>query len=212
MLTAQQIDDTGIYGEDDAQSLWTAFLVQQLRNRGAFVARFKSDDDFRQRVFTLGSIKGLEHLVVLRNPFGASVRAIQDIQAVNPPAPATGGTVGGSKRRGQWPSTRTQPEVAKYLSERTPRYNELVPGCLAGEAKAIKEFKELFGPTAIADAIGNGCQKQNVQQTRTYREEIQPLLKRPPRRPKGWTAPEADTSAIDDYTEGALRNVRAKRK
>lgn len=79
MLTPKQIADAGVFGEDDAQGVWMAFLFHHLRKCGTHVARFLSDEDACQRHFTIGKIDGLGHMMVLRNPFGASVRAVQDI-------------------------------------------------------------------------------------------------------------------------------------
>lgn len=87
-----------------------------------------------------------------------------------------------TRRRGDWPVTRTQPEVARYLSERKAKYDELVPQCLRGAKEAHKEFKKFFGSTAIARALADGCYAQAVCNTQTYKEQIQPVLhSRPPR-------------------------------
>ena len=67
------------------------------------------------------------------------------------------------QRRGRWPRERTQPEVAKYLSERTAKYEELVPLILKGNSEASKEFRDVFGPTAIADGIGDDCYRKAVE-------------------------------------------------
>ena len=100
------------------------------------------------------------------------------------------------QRRGRWPRERTQREVAKYLSERTAKYNELVPPCLAGNPEARRNFLGLFGPKAIADAIGDGCKRQNVGLTQAYRDRIKRVLGG--KRPKDWTPPEQDDSDFDN--------------
>ena len=102
------------------------------------------------------------------------------------------------QRRGRWPSRRTEREVDKYLSERGEQYNRFVPLVLAGDPKATKLFQQTFGPTAIARALGDGCQKQNVQKTQTYQEKIQPLFRKPPRPREGWTLPAQDGSELGD--------------
>ena len=88
------------------------------------------------------------------------------------------------KKRGRWPETRTQPEVARYLSERKAKYDALVPLCLQGDKKAHKEFRKFFGSTAIARAIGDGCYAQAVSNTETYEKRIQPVIQSCP--PEGW--------------------------
>jgi len=85
------------------------------------------------------------------------------------PALARSTTGGGKKARGQWPWIRTNQEVATYMSEQIPKYKELKPGCLAGDAQAIREFKNIFGPTAIARAIGDGCYRKAVENTPSYK-------------------------------------------
>ncbi|NQU74994.1 MAG: hypothetical protein HQ546_01610, partial [Planctomycetes bacterium] len=98
------------------------------------------------------------------------------------------------KRHGLWSVERTQPEVARYLSEQLVKYNELVPRCLAGDPPAIIQFRDTFGPTAIANAIGDGCKKQNVVKTQTYKDKIKPVLIGRP--PKDWRPPARDDSEI----------------
>ena len=100
------------------------------------------------------------------------------------------------KRRGRWPEARTQPEVARYLSERKAKYDGLVPLCLQGDKKAHKEFKEFFGPTAIARAIGDGCYAEAVSNTETYEKRIRPVIQGRP--PEGWEPAERDDEPFAD--------------
>lgn len=100
------------------------------------------------------------------------------------------------KHRGEWPVTRTQPEVARYVSERQAQYNDLVPRCLAKEPLAKERFRGIFGPTAIAEAIGDGCQKQNVAITETYKKRIKPVLNG--KKPLDWQPPEQHDAELDD--------------
>ncbi|MBN2584948.1 MAG: hypothetical protein JXL80_17930 [Planctomycetes bacterium] len=103
----------------------------------------------------------------------------------------------GKRRRGDWPVPRTQPEVARYLSERKAKYDALVPRCLQGDKEGHKAFKRFFGPTAIARALGDGCYGQAVCNTPTYKEQIQPVIQSCP--PKGWKpVAEDDASFADD--------------
>lgn len=76
MLTPEQITEAGIFGEDEAQAVWAAFLVQRLSG-GGFVGRFVREEDACSRHLTVGNIGGLGHLTAIVNPFGASVRAVQ---------------------------------------------------------------------------------------------------------------------------------------
>ena len=110
------------------------------------------------------------------------------------------------KGRGRWPITRTEPEVAHYLSEHAGLYEELVPLVLQGDAEGFKKFKAHFGATAIARAITNkagggeegSCGKSHVQKTAAYRQCVRPLLKTPPDRPKGWQSQE-EKAGLRDY-------------
>jgi len=101
-----------------------------------------------------------------------------------------------TKKRGRWPETRTQPEVARYLSERKPEYNRLVPLCLQGDKKAHKEFNKFFGPTAIARDLGDDCRAQNVSKTETYKKQIKPVIHSRP--PEGWEPAEQDDAPFAD--------------
>ncbi|MDD4889883.1 MAG: hypothetical protein PHU85_08110 [Phycisphaerae bacterium] len=79
MLGATEIAQTRVLGEEDAQGMWCAFLMRRLCEDGAFVGRYENDDDLARNHVRLGGITELTHLTVLRNPFGASVRAIQGL-------------------------------------------------------------------------------------------------------------------------------------
>lgn len=100
------------------------------------------------------------------------------------------------KQRGRWPVTRTQPEVARYLSERRAKYDKLVPLCLQGNKKAHKEFKKFFGSEAVARALGDDCYGQAVQNTETYKKLLQPVIQNRP--PEGWEPAQQDDGAFAD--------------
>ncbi len=100
------------------------------------------------------------------------------------------------KKRGRWPETRTQPEVARYLSERKAKYDKLVPLCLQGDKKAHREFNKFFGPTAIARDLGDDCRPQNVSKTETYKKLLQPVIQNRP--PEGWEPVQQDDGAFAD--------------
>ena len=100
------------------------------------------------------------------------------------------------KQRGRWPVTRTQPEVARYLSELKAKYDKLVPLCLQGDKKAHKEFKKFFGSEAVARAIGDDCYGQAVQNTETYKKLLQPVIQNRP--PEGWEPAQQDDGAFAD--------------
>jgi hypothetical protein len=100
------------------------------------------------------------------------------------------------KRRGRWPVARTQPEVARYLSERRAKYDKLVPLCLQGDKKAHKEFKKFFGSEAVARALGDDCYGQAVQNTETYKKLLQPVIQNRP--PEGWQPAQQDDGAFAD--------------
>lgn len=100
------------------------------------------------------------------------------------------------KQRGRWPETRTQPEVARYLSERKAKYDALVPLCLQGDKKALKEFKKFFGPTAIAQKLGDDCYTEAVSNTETYQKLLQPVLHSRP--PEGWEPAQQDDGGFAD--------------
>ena len=101
----------------------------------------------------------------------------------------------GRQPHAKWTQIRAEREVEEYLSLRAAQYNRLVPGCLAGDEKAKKEFLGAFGPTAIAGALGDGCQKGTVARTGTYKEKCQPVLRG--ETPKGWTPPEQHSPELD---------------
>jgi hypothetical protein len=111
-------------------------------------------------------------------------------------------TAGNSRGRGLWPKSRTEPEVREYWTLKKRLWNDLVTRSLNGDADAITKYKDTFGPTAIARAIGNGCKKQNIAVTDTYKEELQPPVDRKgPKQPKSWTPPKHNKSELDDTIE-----------
>ena len=114
--------------------------------------------------------------------------------AAETPSPAKASSK--PKKRGRWPVTRTQPEVARYLSEHKPEYNRLVPLCLQGDKKAHKEFRKFFGSEAVARALGDGCYGQAVQNTETYKKLLQPVIQNRP--PEGWQPVQQDDGAFAD--------------
>lgn len=140
----------------------------------------------------------VEHLKIIAASVESEVVGAQ-VNAGPPSLPDSARAAGpkAKKGRGKWPKTRTQPEVAKYLSEHMEEYNRLVPQCLDPNKPNIKDFKARFGPQAIADKIGDGCQRQNVERTETYIDKIKPALNGKP--PKGWKPPaEPDSAFADD--------------
>jgi hypothetical protein len=110
--------------------------------------------------------------------------------------------------RGDWPVTRTQPEVARYLSERQAKYDELVPRCLRGDKEAHKAFKKFFGPAAIARALGDDCYAQAVCNTQTYQEQIQPVLHSRP--PRDWKPVEQDNAPFADDIANMRRQATSR--
>jgi hypothetical protein len=115
--------------------------------------------------------------------------------------------------RGDWPVKRTQPEVARYLSERTRQYCQLAQACLDGRRGARKAFVSVFGQTAIARAINRGldgvdrsrpCRNQDVDRTDACKDYIKPLLQKPPCPPQGWKASASAASAADDIVADIL--------
>ncbi|MBN2584565.1 MAG: hypothetical protein JXL80_15995 [Planctomycetes bacterium] len=127
------------------------------------------------------------------------------LAAASAPAQAPADQPGGKRRRGDWPVPRTQPEVARYLSERKAKYDELVPRCLRGDKEAHKEFKRFFGPSAIARALGDGCYGQAVSNTRTYTEQIQPVIQSRP--PAGWKPAAQDDAPFADEIANMRRQT-----
>jgi len=130
-----------------------------------------------------------------------------------PAAPALPDSAGAGpkakKGRGKWPKERTQPEVAKYLSEHMEDYNGLVPLCLdPNKPECVKEFKDRFGPTKIAKEIGDGCYKQAVELTETYIDQIQPVIQGKP--PKGWKPPAEPDSAFADDIANMRRQAEGR--
>jgi hypothetical protein len=132
-----------------------------------------------------------------------------DEQKVAQPAAASG-TGPRRRRRGEWPVTRTEKEVDRYLSERMPQYWQLGQACLDGKKGAVDRFQKAFGPTAIADGINQSlaivekaqrCKKQDVLRTSAYQARIQPLTRTPPCRPEGWRTPEDTDSGAQDILE-----------
>lgn len=127
------------------------------------------------------------------------------LAATSAPVSVSAEPSGRKRRRGDWPVPRTQPEVARYLSGRKAKYDMLVPQCLKGDKKAIKEFKRFFGPTAIAEAIGDGCYAQAVCNTQTYTEQIQPVIGSRP--PEGWKPVEQGDSPFADEIANMRRQA-----
>ncbi len=112
-----------------------------------------------------------------------------------------------ARRRGDWPVTRTQPEVARYLSERGRQYRALAQACLDGRRGARQAFISVFGQAAIARAISERlggsdqsrpCRSQDVDRTEACEACIKPLLQKPPRPPQGWKESDSAASAADD--------------
>jgi len=129
---------------------------------------------------------------------------------VAPAAPQAPGAKDVERSRAQWPVERTEAAVQDYLQSHKTAYRRLGQGCLDGRRGAAEEFRDLFGPTAIARVINDmlgitdpraRCRKQDVSRTPTYRARIRPLLASPPRRPEGWVAPDDGGSPAQDILD-----------
>jgi len=99
-----------------------------------------------------------------------------------------------SSRTAAWPVTKTEGHVSAYLAGKRDLYRKLAQDVLDEMPGAHKKFKKDFGPTAIAEAITRkvgtkthrACSKKDVGKTASYKKQIQPLLRTPPRKPDDW--------------------------
>jgi len=105
---------------------------------------------------------------------------------------------GDKESQHQWRKSRVERGVHQYLKTNKPEYERLVADCLIGEAEATKKFRQLFGPTAIAEALGDNCTKQHISQCIVYQDEIRPVLTKPPVAPKNWQPPDLGDSPLND--------------
>lgn len=112
--------------------------------------------------------------------------------------------------RARWPLERTEMAVRNYLQQHKATYRRLGQACLDGRPEAATEFRNLFGPTAIARGISQGlgitdpaakCRKQDVGRTRTYQAFIRPLMGTPPQRPEAWVAPNETDTGLQDILD-----------
>jgi len=137
-----------------------------------------------------------------------------DVQKVSPeatirtdePAPENGSVEGDAtedvgkvdkESQCKWPKSRVEKGVLKYLKKNNSEYERLVPDCLNGLPETTRQFRELFGPTAIAEALGDHCTKQHVSKCDVYRNEIRPVLAKPPTAPKNWQPPDLGSSPFN---------------
>jgi hypothetical protein len=137
------------------------------------------------------NITDLEYLPAMVAPVVATPPVAQPAEAPGANQ-GTGGKV--KKKECAWPVPKTEAHVAPYLSARKAKYLRLARDVLDERSGAATEFRNEFGSTAIAREITanvgikyhRACRKQDVLKTETYRTIIQPLLRNPPEKPKGW--------------------------
>jgi hypothetical protein len=115
---------------------------------------------------------------------------------------------GGAKDSAGWTAARADATVAGYLKGRKARYMELLPRCLAGEKDALQEFGEVFGPTAIASAVGDGLSRGTVAKTPTYTHLLQPVLNG--KQPQGLDLPAGNDGTINDILANMRRQAGGK--
>jgi hypothetical protein len=84
--------------------------------------------------------------------------------------------------------------VRGYLQRRKEDLERLVPLILMGDEDAERELRATFGPAAIGAELG--CSRQAVSKTSIYKQQIKPLLGKPPRAPLGWR-PRTESSMED---------------
>lgn len=97
----------------------------------------------------------------------------------------------------------TEKRLLRYLRDRKERFCELVERVLEGDSRAMRQFQELFGPTAIARHLANEGGVTNddevnriraaIQVTDTYLSEIKPVLSG--QAPAGWRDEDEETRA-----------------
>ncbi len=135
---------------------------------------------------------------------------IQDLERVKaklrraaerPPA----GIAATATHRGQWNNVRAQGEVDRYRDKHEKEFDDLAVPVFNRKRGATKEFGKVFGPKAIARALGDGCATYTVFRTRAYQERIRPVLHN--QRPRDWTPPGEGDNELD----AALRNLDEER-
>ena len=91
-------------------------------------------------------------------------------------------------------------KLKRFLQAHSGEFHRLVPLILEGHHKSFRQFKNLFGPMAVARKFAEGDEseakriKTALQGTETYLNQIKPLFGKPPRRPEGWQDEGTDAS------------------
>lgn len=115
------------------------------------------------------------------------------------------------RREARWTRGKTEGAVKSYLATRQADYDELATRVLVeNDAQAAVQFAKLFGPSAIAQRLSDGCRKQYVERTPTYRAKLKPLIRRPAQFPRGWTPVVRRDSALEE-TIGRMRRLGSER-
>jgi len=96
----------------------------------------------------------------------------------------------GNGKDAELPAKSTDEKVAEYLKKHKKEHQDLVQQCLNRVSGASRKFQDMFGPTAIARAVGMEGKKQSVHKCPTYKLQIRPVMETPPRPPRGWKPPE----------------------
>jgi len=108
--------------------------------------------------------------------------------------------------RTSWTVDYTNQRVSEYLSRRREQYRELTHGCIAGDRKVLSRFQKLFGPTAIARELGDGCYRSAVAKTRAYQQSIRCVLNSRP--PPGYEPSPHDLTPLSDTIAGMREKAR----
>ena len=96
-----------------------------------------------------------------------------------------------------------------WLSNREHQFSELVARIMNDDRVALDEFKDAFGPKAMAICWASEEGKQPdgrevnrwstaIKESSIYQQMIQPLFSKPPQPPVGWQRRSADRHLWDD--------------